>query len=331
MLRQATERGDVPNEAWCRYGLATVEIAAGRWDEAQGHADELSDLAEQTALLRLPSLRTGAHLALLAGDVEQARQLLDTVLDEAGARGELHNLRGARQIEGLLELARGDAAAAAAALAHAREIAEQMSVGDPGMLAFLVDEVEALAATGDPDGAATVLRLFELRTAASDASWIAPLAGRARGVVQAAAGALPEALETLGAAVEGEDALPLPLEQARTRLALGRVLRRAQRRSDAAAMLGGALARFEALGAPLWAERAREELARIGGRAPSSDDLTPTEQRIADLVAAGMTNREVAASLFVTPKTVESALTRVYRKLGVRSRTELAHRASELD
>ena len=88
-------------------------------------------------------------------------------------------------------------------------------------------------------------------------------------------------------------------------------------------MLDEALARFEELGATLWAERAREELARIGGRAPSSDDLTPTEQRIADLVAAGMTNREVAETLFVTPKTVESALTRVYRKLV----GPLAHRA----
>ncbi len=91
-------------------------------------------------------------------------------------------------------------------------------------------------------------------------------------------------------------------------------------------MLTGALERFEALGAPLWAERAREDRARIGGRARSNDDLTPTEEQIAELVAAGMTNREVAATLFVTPKTVESALTRVYRKLGVRSRTELARR-----
>ena len=89
-------------------------------------------------------------------------------------------------------------------------------------------------------------------------------------------------------------------------------------------MLTEALEQFEELGMPLWAERVRDELTRIGGRASSGDDLTPTEQRIADLVAEGMTNREVASSLFVTTKTVESALTRVYRKLGVRSRTELA-------
>ncbi len=329
MLARATDRGDVPTEAWCRYGLATVELGAGRRDAAREHANELSDLAEQTALLRLPALRTSAHLALLEGDAVRARALLDTVVGEAAARGELHNLRGARQVEGLLELACGDASAAARALAQAREIAERMSVGDPGMLAFLVDEVEALAASGDPHAAAAVLSLFEARTASSDAPWIAPLAGRARGLVQAASGALDEALDSLEAAVAAEARLPLPLERARTRLALGRALRRAQRRSDAAAMLETSLAGFEGIGAALWAERAREELARIGGRAPSGDDLTPTEQRISQLVARGMTNREVAEQLFVTPKTVESALTRVYRKLGVRSRTELARLAAE--
>ena len=78
------------------------------------------------------------------------------------------------------------------------------------------------------------------------------------------------------------------------------MLRRLQHRTHAQSELVEALARFEQLGAPLWAQRAREELARIGGRAPSSDDLTPTEQRIADLVAEGLTNREVAAALFVT-------------------------------
>ena len=329
MLGRSTERGDVPTEAWCRYGLASVEILAGRPDRAHVHAQELSDLAEQTALLRLPALRASAHLALLAGEVDRARALLDTVLDEAASRGELHNLRAARQLEGLLELSLGDAAAAAAALAHAREIAEQVSVRDPGMLAFLVDEVEARASCGDIGGAARVLRLFESSTASSDGPWIGPLTQRARGIVRAAEGDLAGALNSLDAAVVAEGAVPLPLERARTRLVLGRVLRRAQRRSAAAAVLEDALARFEELGTRLWAERTREELARIGGRAPSSDDLTPTEQRIADLVAAGMTNREVAANLFVTPKTVESALTRIYRKLGVRSRTELARRAAE--
>lgn len=329
MLELATARGDVPTEAWCRYGLAAVEISAGHWGHAQDHAEELSDLADQTALLRLPALRTTAHLACLRGDVARARMLLDAVVCEASASGELHNLRAARQLEGLLELSLGDARAAGVALAQAREIALRMSIGDAGMLAFLLDEVEALCACGSPADAAVVLRVFEDRAGSTGLPWPEPLIQRGRGVVRAAEGAVSDAIDALAAAVAGEEWLPLPLERARTRLALGRALRRAQRRSESAAVLGDALDRFERLGAALWAERARDELARIGGRAPSTDDLTPTEQQIADLVASGMTNREVAATLSVTPKTVESALTRVYRKLGVRSRTELARRAGE--
>ena len=86
------------------------------------------------------------------------------------------------------------------------------------------------------------------------------------------------------------------------------------------------LARFERVGAPLWADQVRAELRRIGGRAPSRGELTEAERRITALVAEGRTNREVAAALFVSEHTVEGALTRAYRKLGVRSRTELSQR-----
>jgi DNA-binding NarL/FixJ family response regulator len=89
-----------------------------------------------------------------------------------------------------------------------------------------------------------------------------------------------------------------------------------------------ALAIFEELGAGPWAANARAELARIGGRGPATGELTPSERRIAELVAEGMTNKEVAAVLVIADRTVESALTQVYRKLGVRSRTELARKLS---
>ena len=117
-----------------------------------------------------------------------------------------------------------------------------------------------------------------------------------------------------------------PFQHARTLLALGRTQRRAKKRGAARTTLEDALARFERLGAPLWAEQARAELARIGGRAPSRGELTEAEHRIATLVAEGRTNREVAAALFLTEHSVETALTRIYRKLGVRSRAELARR-----
>jgi DNA-binding CsgD family transcriptional regulator len=116
-----------------------------------------------------------------------------------------------------------------------------------------------------------------------------------------------------------------PFHHARTLLALGRTQRRAKRRGAARTTLEDALERFERLGAPLWAEQTRAELARIGGRTASGDGLTQAERRIADLVAEGRSNREVAAALFLTVHSVETALTRIYRKLDVRSRGELAH------
>ena len=100
--------------------------------------------------------------------------------------------------------------------------------------------------------------------------------------------------------------------------------RRAKRKREARDTLTKALAVFDDLGAPLWAEKTSAELARIGGRAPSSQELTPTEERVAALVAGGSTNREAADSLFISIHTVEANLKRIYRKLGVRSRTELA-------
>ena len=326
MLVRALERGDVRTECWCRFGLACVEIAAGRAEHAVEHAAELRDLSEQTGLLRLPALRTAAQLAALRGDVAEARALLEAVVAAAEPEGELHNLRSALQLQGHLELSLGDHTAAAAVLERARLVAVRAALGEPGLLLFLLDEVEALAGGGDANAAAAALNLFVERCRGPAPPWLALLVQRTRGIVYAAERDLDAARRVLEDAVAAEAALPLPLERARTRLALGRVLRRMQARRDAHAQLEKALAGFEELGAALWAERAREELGRIGGRAPSHDDLTPTEGRIAELVAAGMTNREVAATLFVTPKTVESMLTRIYRKLDVRSRTELAHR-----
>jgi DNA-binding CsgD family transcriptional regulator len=311
-------------EAWCRYGLAVVALLAGRLDEGAVHCEELLNLAEQTSLMRLPALRTGGHLAVLRGEVEQARALLGRVVAAAEPTGELLNLRAALQLQGLLELSIGDARAAIPPLARARVIAEQMSVGEPSMLAFKLDEVEALALTDRGEEAAEVLASFEARLTGDGAEWAEPMVLRARGLVSAAAGDLDAARAELEQAVARESLLPLPLERARTRLALGRVLRRLQRRGAAHAALSEALEQFEHLEAPLWAARTREELGRIGGRGPRRQELTPTERRIAELVAEGRSNRDVGAALFVTPKTVESALTRIYRKLGVRSRTELA-------
>ena len=117
----------------------------------------------------------------------------------------------------------------------------------------------------------------------------------------------------------------MPAEHGRTLLVKGRLQRRLKQRGAAAETLREAIAIFERIGAPIWAEQARRELERVGlRRAP--DELTASEQRVAELAATGLTNREVARAAFMSPKTVEANLSRVYRKLGIRSRAELGAR-----
>ena len=161
----------------------------------------------------------------------------------------------------------------------------------------------------------------------SDAEWAIATGLRCRGLIAAADGELDAALAALEEAIAVHEQVPQPFERARTLLALGATQRRAKQRAEARASLEAALAMFEELGAPLWGQRARAEIARLGGRrAQDRDELTETERRIAELAAGGRSNREIAGELFVSERTVESNLTRAYRKLGVRSRTELARR-----
>ena len=117
--------------------------------------------------------------------------------------------------------------------------------------------------------------------------------------------------------------LPMPFERARTQLLLGQLQRRQRQREASAATLREALHTFDGLGIQLWAERTKAELARGMPGKRRSEGLTPSEHRVAELAVSGMTNRDIAAALFISPKTVEVNLSRIYRKLNVRSRTEL--------
>ena len=145
----------------------------------------------------------------------------------------------------------------------------------------------------------------------------------ARGTHDFAVAGLEVPVTRVDDALVQHERLPAPLERARTLLVLGAVQRRAKRKAAARAALEEGLAIAERIGARLWVERARAELERVGGRS-RSDGLDPTESRVAALVAEGRTNREVADTLFVTVRAVEANLTRIYAKLGVRSRSELA-------
>ena len=143
----------------------------------------------------------------------------------------------------------------------------------------------------------------------------------------AARGDLEAADAAVDGALERHRTLPMPFEQGRTLLVAGEIARRARRKRRAQEVIEAAIAIFGKLGAPVWEERAREELGRLGLRTTRTTrggtELTEAEHRVAELVAAGLSNAEVAARLFMAQRTVEAHLSKIYRKLGVRSRTQL--------
>jgi DNA-binding CsgD family transcriptional regulator len=310
-----------------RYHLAELECWAGNWDAAMEHARE-SRAAAQRLRMGAWMLSEGhfavglveAHL----GRADSARLEALEGLRVTEAAGEILLMIPNLSVLGFLELSSGNPAEAHRYLSRAVELKETMGVREPAYFRIVPDEVEALVALGQLDEAESLLAPFEDAGRRLDRPWAMATGARCRALLFAARGDLQGASDAADEAVRQHDRLPLPFELGRTLLVSGAVRRRAKRKREARDTLTQALEIFEGLGAAEWAERTRAELARIGGRAASSVDLTPTEARVAELVAAGSTNREVADALFVSVHTVEANLKRIYRKLGIRSRTELA-------
>lgn len=321
---QAEIVGDVDSLETYWWGLAQVEVRAGRLADARAYVDRIVESAE-TQDRRALSLRwIEGVLATFEGRIADARDALEDTLFRAQSRQNWFFVAYARSTLALLELSQGHADAAVTALEPVVPTAF-VQRGDPGQTGILPLAAEALALNGEPDRAASVVGLLEKRGRELDHPWCLANATRCRGLVLRETGELEEAVAALDAALERYDSqLSIPFERARTLLALGETQRRARRRRLARESLESAERAFRALGTPLWQRQALAELDRIGGRAPADGELTPREARIAALVGEGMTNKEVAAALYIADRTVESALTKIYRKLGVRSRTELA-------
>lgn len=195
---------------------------------------------------------------------------------------------------------------------------------------YVPDAVEAMVSLGRLDEAAPLVESLELHGAELDRPWILAVGGRGRSMLQAAHGELADAEETLRRALVQHDRLPMPFERARTQLFLGQVLRRQRKKNLATVMLREAFETFDDLGASLWANRVGVELKRTDAPRVNHSELTASELRVAKLAAAGKTNKDIATVLFISPKTVEHNLSSVYRKLAVRTRSELASRAGEL-
>jgi len=310
------------------YYLALIEWRAGNWPRAAELADEARALDEESgrdglaAVVEWPRTLIAAHTGL----VDEAREQARNAVADAEATGLGAAVAGYRWVLGFIELSEGDPAGALAHLRVARVAREAMGYGEPGQMWELPDLLDALVAVGELDEAEAIAVTTEKRARALDRAWALALCARTRAMVAAARGDVTSAWAAFDDALAHHARTDDPFQHARTLLALGMTQRRAKQRRAARATLEQALMAFEQLGAPLWAEKARAESARIGGRAPSRGELTESESRIVELVAEGRTNREVATALFVTEHTVATALTRIYGKLGLRSRAELASR-----
>ncbi|MFF1303334.1 ATP-binding protein [Streptomyces sp. NPDC058307] len=312
--------------------LTRVQVRAGYCREALHTADRCSRALAEAGVQAAPALYAAALAATAGGSVDEARELAGRAVRASEADGDRLFLVRALAVLGQAELLGGDphgAAAAVEALQRVRALGTAMRAADPPLLHWYADLAEALVVLGENDEAGAVVREAYARVSAATPDSVPAALERAEGLREAGLGRAKEGAARLRAAVDRLRQLPLPVELVRTLIALGAVERRSRRRSTARQILGEALETATRIGAAPLASRARDELARLdagdrGGEA-GGPELTPTEARIAALVGGGATNREVAAELFISVKTVEGALSRVYRKVGVRSRTALAH------
>jgi DNA-binding CsgD family transcriptional regulator len=327
-LRRALLTGDESVLPLVLYHLAELECWAGNWEAADRHAADAVRAAEdgEQPLFLPPALYAAALVDAHRGHVERAREEGERALGLATSMRNLTVSMMSEAVLGFIDLSVDDHAGAVRHLGGLAARLTAMDVGEPGIVRFPADAVEALLGIGEIERAARIADDLEERGRAVDRPWARATGARSRGLVQAARGELDGALDALDRALVEHRRLAVPFELGRTHLVKGTIERRAKRKGAAKRSLSAAVEIFERLGAPVWAEKARTELGRTGLRPKAPLELTPTELRIAELVKTGMTSREVAAALFVSVKTVDANLTRIYRKLGVRSRTELAAR-----
>ena len=322
--KRAAERGDEATRIHVLWRLSLIDWYLGHWQRALETALELTEQGQD----RHQRAFVGRIKALVETDlgyVEAARAGAEEGLRVSEEVSDEVNVFLCRGVLGRLELVVNDLEAAGGHLRDFPGRALSLGYNEP-TAPFWADAIETLVALGELEQARAYLEPYELHAARAGGGWSIAAAARCRGLFAAAEGDTPAAFEAFDKALTVLDGLPYPLERGRTLLCLGAVRRQAQQRKAAREALEQALAIFEELGARLWAEKARSELKRISGRRTSADELTETEHRVAELAAQGRTNREIATELYMGVSTVEAHLSRVYRKLGLRSRTELAGR-----
>ena len=310
--------------------LAELELRAGNWGSALAHARASEALGRQWGTEGAQAWGTWSRALVEAhlGNAEAALAAGERASRFARAVGFHLALVRSQLTLGFLHLSAGDEGAALAHLLPLLEQRPEVSLHSCVVARTYTETVEALLGAGELAHAAEVTRLLEAHASAMSVPSAIAAAARCRAVVLAQSGDLRGAQGAIEAAFAAHAQLHEPFELARTHLAHGTIERRARQKAAARIALGQAEAIFAGLGARLWLKRVERELARTGLTRSLDRELTPTELRIAELAAAGAQNKQIAGALFVSVKTVEANLSRVYAKLGIRSRAELASQLS---
>ncbi|MFL5769416.1 MAG: ATP-binding protein [Chloroflexota bacterium] len=312
--------------------LAELECRAGRPELAVGYAAESMDIIQESGQAATQShvvLFNQAWPAAMLGHEADARDMATTGVRLADANDDRFNGALNHAVLGFLEVSLSDYEHAREHLEAAATWVDRLGSLELAINPCLPDLVETYVALGRMEEAERIVDRLETSALRRDRPWATGTAARGRALIAAAAGEFDDATRAAELSISELERASQPFEVGRSWLVLGHAHRRAKRRRLARAALERAMTLFTDVRARLWIERAEAELGRIGGRAPADGELTPTERQIAQLVADGKTNREVAAALVVAERTVESALTQIYRKLDVRSRTELARKAGD--
>ena len=330
-IAEASALGDEVSVQTFLGHLAAVECWTGNWtraDEYASRAIELTDRIASPAYLGSALFARG-YVDVHLGRTDEARAAGHRILEIFGAQREL-NLAFGYWLLGLAALSLQDLMEADRQFALAAELVDGMGQREPVRWRFHTDQLEAVIGLGDLDRADDLLARLDERGRAFPRPWILATTARCRGLLFSARGDQDAALASMRAALRHHDDIELPFERARTLLAMGQVLRRRREKREARLVLEQALTEFDRLGARVWAERARAELARVPSH-PSAAALSTTENEIARLAAEGLTNKQIADRAFVSPKTVEANMTRIYGKLGIRSRAELGRAMVEME
>lgn len=326
--QQSVDAGAETSLPFLLSQLSETATWEGDFPRARRHAEEADTVAIRSGQepVRAVALYARALAEAHLGVVDAARASVLAGLELSKRVGSVVGMMQHQSVLGFLELSLDDAARAHAYLGPLVPWLDVVGIREPGVVRFIPDEVEALITLGNLERADALLTAYEADAETLQRSWAILAAARCRALHTAASGDSASAAASLDRAIAEHRDLPQPFEQGRALFVLGTIHRRTRRRKAARASLQEALEIFDLRGASLWATKVRRVLepSAKASTAPGSPRLTPAERRVAELVASGATNREAAHRLFVSVRAVEVHLTSIYRKLGIRSRTELA-------